>query len=174
MKHIHNRTRFVIFLSLACLVSCKPAQAGPCNPVKKIALVAAVAGGGYLCSKGGSKLLVWGAQKKYKEDISLLHGFGYEELKKKVRIAHETNFWGAYGKYRNYPLLKYKKKLDWYLWWLCVASLCNLFSKTGEDIKELLQDLRLIHGHIAADSEFIKQRRRFEERQEDQILMQRH
>jgi len=151
------------------MISCKETQAR-LTPAKTAILTVGAVGCGYLCSKGISKGFLSITQNGYKMDISLLNGHGYEELKKRIFIKHEENFWGAFGKHRNYPLLKYKENIDWYIGWLWVFRILNLFSKTGKELAETIKSLNLIRRYILADQTFINERRRFEERKEDQKI----
>lgn len=142
------------------------------NTVKTIAVLAALGGCSYLCSKGIAKFLLFTANNNYKKHCFVLNTQGYKALKDKILRGHERSFFSAFGTYRNYPLLKYKKNLDWYIRTLWIFRLFNLWSKTGTSINAAMKALNNIRKEIVSDQAFIKERRRFEERQEDKMAAQ--
>lgn len=122
------------------------------------------AGAGYL----SSKLFLSVANKKYEVSSLVLQYEGKETLKEQIRIQHEESFWSSRSIYRNYPLLKYKRDLDWYinrLWFIRIATCLTSVSTQAGELIDMLCELRAC---LVADKDFIKERRAFEERREDQ------
>lgn len=144
---------------------------------QKVALIAVgtavVVGGTYVIGRCSAGMLhAWG-ERQYAAEIDLLARSAYndhlidQELIPYVLLAHEKlcNSWLSNpGMYRNYPLLFYKKNLDWFvnnLWFLQIFYIGNDFR---DDIQRLVAKLERIKGYIVSDYRFVAEQRRFEER----------
>jgi len=156
-----------IALGLGLLGTPQPTRADFSDKVVVAAIIAGAAGCGYLCSKGISHLLLSSARSTYQRDYHILTQWNYEVLKKEILIKHEQSFWARIGQYRNYPLLRYKSNLDWYITNLWIFRFLNPFSPVGQQMCTMITKLNLIRSTVVADSSFFKERRRFEERRED-------
>lgn len=154
---------------LACLIlmASKPTQAN--NTVKAVAILATLSGCCYLCTKSISKLLLSAVNDKYKKHYLILDDHGYQVLKKEIMHMHEISFFSSLGPYRNYPLLKYKEDLDWYITMLWIFRPFNILSETSTSMSTAIKALSEIREKIVYDETFIQELRRFEKQQKHKV-----
>ena len=149
------------------LASPQPTQANGKDAVIAVGLIAGTVGCGYLLSKGISHLVHTSAKNSYSHDYRLLTEYGYEILKEDILSKHAQSFSAQISQYRNYPLLRYKNNLSWYTTALYIFQFLNCFSETSGEIQHTIGKLNVICRAVMSDNSFFKERRRFEERQED-------
>lgn len=135
-----------------------------------------VAGAGaalYLTGRCSSALLYAVAKRRFEPEMELLQRMAFkesvleEELVPYILDCHEqTNqaWFFTNGVYKNYPLLRYKKDLDFYINYLWCLQLFRLGTDVRQEIAVFLDKLQMIRRYIVTDYRFVKEQRQFDER----------
>ncbi len=123
--------------------------------------------GGRLIESG---LFKW-AQSHYEPELDLLARAHYneavisDELIPYILEQHDQeNSWHIFGDnpYKNYPLLKYKKNLDWFINSLWFFKLFYLGHEKKQEIDILLEKLKRLRRFMVTDYRFVKEQREFD------------
>lgn len=160
-------------LVLTCLLfaSMPKAHADSVDTVKCLGIVTLTTAGVYLCGRSYHTIINCMARKKYKPEIDLMSRARFndqvinQELIPYILKNHEQSlrfFFFLTDAYRNYPLLKYKNKLDSYIFHLWVFQLFHLGTKKRSKIAKTIRQLCELRHFIESDYRFIQERRSFE------------
>ncbi len=153
-----------------------PTQAKAHDNAAPIVIGAAVIGGTaalYVTGRCSSALLYAVAKRRFEAEMELLQRMAFkesvleEELVPYILDCHEkTNqsFFFTNGSYKNYPLLRYKKDLDFYINYLWCLQLFRFGTETKREISTFLDKLKMIRRYIITDYRFIREQRQFDER----------
>ncbi len=161
-------------LVLTCLffASMPKAQADTIDAMKCIGIAALATTGLYVGGRSYHTIIHCMAHKKYKPEIDLMARARFndqvidQELIPYILKNHKQSlrfFFFLTDTYRNYPLLKYKNKLDSYILHLWVFQLFHLGTKKRSKIAKTIRQLCELRHHIESDYRFIQERRSFEE-----------
>ncbi len=159
-------------LTLLCLLfaSIPKAQADTVS-LKNIGIATLAIAGVYIGGRSYHSITNCMACKKYKPEIDLMGRARFndqaisQELIPYILQNHEQSlrfFFFLSDPYRNYPLLKYKNKLDSYILHLWIFQLFHLGTKKRHQIAKTIQQLCELRQHIESDYRFIQERRAFE------------
>lgn len=137
---------------------------------------AAVIGTGYLTGKFCSWAVFNGAMSRYTPELDLLARASYneqviqEELIPYVLERHDRNnnsFFSFYNPYKNYPLLEYKRDLDWYINNLWFFKLFNLGTDKNVEVNRLMGKLERLRRFVVVDYRFVQEQREFDREQRE-------
>lgn len=129
-----------------------------------------VVGAGYLTGRALCWCMYKYALYAYEPELDLLNRAQFndnlieEELMPYILEQHDRNnrfFFGS-NLYKNYPLLKYKQDLDWYVMNLWLFKLFYLGANKSSEISLLIQKLERIRRYVVTDYEFVKEQRKFD------------
>lgn len=140
------------------------------NTATVVGITAGLAGIGYVAGRAGSYLNYTHACTRFSDQIGLLNNkwliHSESELKKQIKESifkkHESIYFMP-SVYRNYPLVKYKDDLDWYIARLWALQIFHAGTDMYGKILELVTQLKELRSMIVTDYEFIKERRKFDE-----------
>lgn len=127
----------------------------------------------YVTGRCSSALLYAVAKRRFEPELELLQRMLYkesvleEELVPYILDCHEQanqSFFFYPGIYKNYPLLRYKKDLDFYINYLWCLQLFRLGTDTRQEISRFLDKLQMIRRYIITDYRFVREQRQFDER----------
>ncbi len=129
-----------------------------------------VVGAGYLTGRALSWCIYKYALYTYEPELDLLNRAQFndylieQELMPYILEQHDRNnrfFFGS-NPYKNYPLLKYKQDLDWYVMSLWLFKLFYLGADKSSEISLLIQKLERIRRYVVTDYGFVKEQRDFD------------
>lgn len=171
MKKISIFSKLVLILSIITV----PGRAKADNNAPLIIAGGAVVGVGFLYVTGrASSAVVYAlAKRRYEPEMELLQRMVYkpavleEELVPYILDCHEQanqSFFFNPGIYKNYPLLKYKNDLDWYINKLWYLQLFRLGTDMRHEISTFMDKLQIIRRYIITDYRFVREQRQFDER----------
>lgn len=165
---IINKQYVLAFLLLASFPHMSTAKNNDAtNTALVIVGTTAAIGGTYFCARGCGHLAFYIAQQRYAPEIDLLYRSRYkqglleEELVPYILRYHHDQWLYWHGKYKLFPLLKYKKDLDYYI---NVLSFLKFFTnfQTRQDITRFVDQLKEIRYCLVSDYRLIKEQREFE------------
>jgi len=115
-----------------------------------------IAAGIYCAGRGYGNYLITASEHDYRLELNDIRNAHFIKQCARQRNSH-------YGSYRNYPLVNYDARLNSTLKHLFVTSFFLLGTSYYTRINELYLALRDIRHSLRSDSEFINERRRYEE-----------
>lgn len=137
---------------------------------KTIGLVSALTGCTYLIGRGSASVLHSLASSRFNGELYLTnHKFLFtdeEQFKKLIKesiLNHHAVNYSTCSVFRNYPYVKFKEDLDWYIPRLWAMQLFCIGSDLRTEIHTMVHQLIQLRRLLVSDYEFIKERRRFEE-----------
>lgn len=167
-----HKKQIIAFIFLITIL-CSPLATIKCDAQHnfvKLGKTICIAGISYGTGCLFSALFFKYAAYKYHTAITLFLQYQYNEqlfyknLKQIILTTHNRCFFNS-NKYRNYPLLNYKRTLDWYIQRLYITCAFQLpYVSQRTQIMQLIKYLKTIRKFIEADYDYHKEKRRFEER----------
>ena len=137
------------------------------------ALVAGTSAALYVTGRCSSALMYAVAKRRFEPEMELLQRMAFkesvleEELVPYILDCHEKTNQALFftnGAYKNYPLVRYKKDLDFYINYLWLLQLFRLGTNTKQEISIFLDKLKMIRRYIITDYRFVREQRQFDER----------
>lgn len=144
--------------------------------VKGLAVVTGLTVGTYLAGRASSSLHYKFGHERFANQINLLKHkwlLGsdaelYKQLKETILHDHETKYVNSWfcekDRYRNYPFVKFKDDLDFYIPRLWLLQIFHMGTETQTQIQELIGYLKELRSWIVTDYEFVKERRHYDEK----------
>ena len=161
MKHLR------ITLLALCLTSltAQSAQASIIDNITGTAKGAVVFFATILATRGLCSLCAWRAEWRFLDELKAKNTTtDVSQLwpNIKTQILNNHVYYYSYGEYRNYPLLRFKFDLDFYIMTLRVLSISYALSESRQYYLGLIRSLDELNALVVGDYEYIKERRSFE------------